>query len=81
MPNLPTISVSDALLPRVMAVFNNDADTYRQWLRETVRDKVIETEQAALVEQQSEAQKTLRIQQRDEREAFAASVTTDFGME
>jgi hypothetical protein len=80
MPNLPTISVSDELMPRVLGAFDSDADTYRAWLRGAVRDRVIEVEEMALLEQQAEAKKALHIQQRQEREAFAASVSTDLGM-
>lgn len=80
MTNLPTISVADELMPRVMAVFDSDAETYRRWLRAAVRDRVVEVEQEALLEQQREEKKALLAQQQQEREAFAASVSTDFGV-
>jgi hypothetical protein len=76
---LPTIQVADELIPRIMAAFGGDPANYRLWLRGAVRDKVIEIEQQALITQQSDEQQTLRLQQRQEREAFAASVDADFG--
>lgn len=79
--SLPTITVPVDLMPRVMAAFGGDADSYRMWLRGAVRAHVIKVEECALLEQQEADRNTLRNQQREAREAFAANVTDDLGME
>lgn len=77
--DLPTISVPNELVPRILAAFDGIPANYRTWLRGAVRDKVIEVEQQAMDERHNAERQTLRDQQRQEREAVAASVVADLG--
>lgn len=47
MPNLPTVTVTDAQATRILAVYG-DAATYKAWLIEQIRAHVLTVEMNAL---------------------------------
>lgn len=64
MPNMPTITVSDAQLARITAAFpgNTNAEkvaAYRDWLKAALRDRLATAELAALAETHNAARKAV----------------------
>lgn len=67
MPDLPTITVTDAQATRILNAFG-DAATYRAWLRQSVRDYVLSKEATAI-----------RAEQQAKMDAAVAAINTELG--
>lgn len=65
MPNLPSLTVTDARLAKCVGVFG-DAAGYRTWLKAALRDEVQRREARALDEAHNEAKRAALLALRDE---------------